>query len=194
MSPETQEKLDKVKKYSASLSMVFWVFWFILAFAGLIGLIILLTVNDSQRVPSTLNFGGATYVGDEITWTVKIVAAIGLMLSMGIALKLLGHLGKLFSLYAKGEIFTAENVRQIREIGISVFLFMAIWAYGLLTKIILGVPGAGSTVETQGIAVRGFGFGLPEPLTVVLAGIIIVVISWIMDVGRELREDQDLTV
>ena len=192
MSPETQEKLDKVKKYSASLSMVFWVFWFILAFAGLIGLIILLTVNDSQRVPSTLNFGGMSYVGDEITWTVKIAASIGLMLGVAIALKLLGHLGKLFGLYARGEIFTAENVRQIREIGVSVFLFMAIWAYGLMATYIIGVPG--SAIETQTLAVRGWGIGLPEPLTVVLAGIIIVVISWIMDVGRELREDQDLTV
>jgi Protein of unknown function (DUF2975) len=194
MSPETQEKLAKVKKYSASLSMVFWVFWFILAFAGLIGLIIVLTINDSQRVPSTLDFGGVTYVGDEITWSVKIAVSIGWALTVAISLKLLGHLGKLFGLYARGQIFTAENVGQIREIGISVFLFMAIWAYGLLTQYVIGVPGAGSAIEARGMAVRGFGFGLPEPLTVVLAGIIIVVVSWIMDVGRELREDQDLTV
>ena len=194
MNPETQQKLDKVKKYSASLSLLFFVIWFVLAFSGVIGLIIVLTINESQRIPSTLIFGGTTYVGDEVTWPVKIVVSIGWLLTVAIALKLVGHLGKLFGLYAKGEIFTAENVRQIRAIGISVFLFMGIWLYGLLTQLIVGVPGAGAAIETQSMAVRGFGFGLPEPLTVVIAGIIIVIVSWIMDVGRELREEQDLTV
>jgi hypothetical protein len=32
------------------------------------------------------------------------------------------------------------------------------------------------------------------PFDEVIAGTIIIVISWIMDVGRELREEQDLVV
>jgi hypothetical protein len=194
MSPQTQEKLEQVKKYSASLRTVFFFAWLVMAFAGAIGLIIILTVNDSQRVPSTLDFGGMMYVGGEITWLVKIVVSIGWVLTVLITLKLVHHLTELFGLYARGEIFTSENVRQIREIGVSVFLFVAIWAYGLLASFVLGYSGVGTAIASRGMEIRGWGFGLPEPLTVVLAGIIIVVVSWIMDVGRELREEQDLTV
>jgi hypothetical protein len=194
MSPETETRLAQVKKYSASLTTVFLFASLVLAFAGLIGLIIVLTANESQRIASTIAFGGASFTGEEITWTVKIVVAIGMALSVGIALKLLHHLAALFGHYAKGEIFTSETVRQIREIGISVFLFVTVWLYGLLAHYVLGVPGAVRQAAESGIEVRGWGVGLPEPLTVVLAGIMIIVVSWIMDVGRELREEQDLTV
>lgn len=194
MSPETQEKLDKVKKYSASLRTVFAVAWGILAFAGFIGLIIILTANESQRMPTNIQFGDASFIGDEITWTVKIVVAIGLVLSLAIALKLLHHLRRLFGHYARGEIFTPETVRQIREIGIAVFLFTAVWGYELLADNVLGVPAAVRGAAETGMEVRGWGIGLPAPLGPVLAGIMIVVVSWIMDVGRELREEQDLTV
>lgn len=194
MSPETQEKLERVKKYSASLTMFFLFVWFVFAFAGVIGLIIILTINNGQRPPSTLEFGNVLYTGEEITWAVKIAAAIGWALTVLIALKLIGHLGALFKLYSKGQIFTSDNVKQIREIGVSVFLFMGVWIYGMVSRVLVGFPGNGTGIETPGMHVRGWGFGLPEPVTVTLAGIIIVVISWIMDVGRELREEQDLTV
>jgi len=39
-----------------------------------------------------------------------------------------------------------------------------------------------------------WGFQLSGPFTLAVAGTIIVIVSWIMDVGRELREEQDLTV
>ena len=78
--------------------------------------------------------------------------------------------------------------------AISAFLFLAVWFYGHLSNYILAVPTEMRRAAQAGMEVRGWGFGIPEPLAVVLAGIIIIVISWIMDVGRELREDQDLTV
>ena len=36
--------------------------------------------------------------------------------------------------------------------------------------------------------------GIPGPFAIVLTGIIIIIVSWVMDVGRELREEHDLTV
>jgi hypothetical protein len=194
VSPEAQQKLEQVKRYSASLRTVFRFVSIVVAFAGLVGLIIVLTVNDGQRIPSTIAFGGSSFAGDEITWMVKIAVALGMALSVGIALKLLHHLATLFDHYARGEIFTSDTVRQIRAIGVSVFLFVSIWLYGLLVQSILGVPAAVRQAAETGIDVRGWGIGVPEPLAVVLAGIMIIVVSWIMDVGRELREEQDLTV
>ena len=33
-----------------------------------------------------------------------------------------------------------------------------------------------------------------DPFTELVVGIVVIVVSWIMDVGRELREEQDLVV
>ena len=83
MSPETEKKPEKVKKYSASLSFLFGCACFVLAFAGLIGTIILLTINDSQPATRSIDFNGVIYVGEEITVLVKVVVAAGLLLMLG---------------------------------------------------------------------------------------------------------------
>lgn len=194
MSPDMQQKLEKVRKYSASLSTAFAFAWLVIAFAGLVGLILILIANDSQRVPTVIEFGRAAYAGEEITWTVKVIVAIGWVIALLVVLKLLGHLGKLFGHYARGEIFTADNVQQIRQIGVSAFLFVCVWIYELIANALLGSLVGGTPLEEPGLAVRGWGLGVPWPLGVVFTGIMIIVVSWIMDVGRELREEQDLTV
>ena len=109
-------------------------------------------------------------------------------------MKLIFHLCRLFDCYARGEIFTAESVRQIRAIGISVFLFIWVWVYQVIARAVLDVPGAVSDGSASGLSVPGASFGTPDPIGAVLTGTMIVLISWIMDVGREMREDQDLTV
>jgi hypothetical protein len=110
-----------------------------------------------------------------------------------ILLKLLRHLGGLFGLYAKGIIFAADNVRHIRHIGIAVFMFCATWVYAILAKLLLlildqPVPAAAAGPDSIGFNVDNY------PLLGFMTGIIIIIISWIMDVGREMREEQDLTV
>lgn len=188
MTPETLAKLEKVKKYSASLRTLFQI---AAAFAGLTGLVTLLLILTAQGSETrTIQFGGATYSGDEITWSLQIVVAIGAALVFSIAVSLLHNLAKLFEHYSKGEIFTAESVRRIREIGITVFMFVAVWIYTLFAEYILQVLEPGTTLQ----GTRTVGLGVPGPLFVVLTGIVIMIVSWVMDVGRELREEHDLTV
>lgn len=192
MSPETQEKLEKVKKYSASLRTLFRFLSVVLLFAGFIGMIILLTINDSQPPTRSVDFNGVVYVGEEITVLVKIVIAFGLLLAVAIALKVLHHLASLFGHYARGQIFTSESVRQIRKTGKGLFYALFAWLYALIANFVLKTTAPSvSGVEVEQAT---WGFQLSGPFTLAIAGTIIVMVSWIMDVGRELREDQDLTV
>ena len=190
MSKAGQSRLEKVTRYSASLRTLFtFAFAIVAASAVISALVLLLGPVDGRDVV----VGHRVYSGEEITTTIRIVEAIGSLLGFAIVLMLLHHLRVLFGLYASGQIFTAENVRQIREIGVSVMLFTAVWAYDLLADILLGV-GPAMPVSTAVRIGSGIGFRLPAPFTPIVAGIIIVIVSWVMDAGRELREEQDLTV
>jgi hypothetical protein len=100
------------------------------------------------------------------------------------ALILLGIIAfyRLLNLYEKGVIFSAENVVQIRRLG---YLAMA---YGLLTAI----PSV--FLPNHGI------FSVPATLINFLfspwffTGCFVIIITWIMDEGLKIQEEQELTV
>lgn len=190
MTPETEAKLAKVRKYSASLRLLFNFFTALIVIGGVISLFILLLAKSDD---TSIAIGTLVFRGDEITPALQLLGAIGLLISFGIAFKLLRHLSRLFGLYAEGQIFTAENVRQIRQIGISVFLFCLIWAWEIVVRVIL--VATNHPLPAQEAGDKTLSLQLSNGLfNAVIAGIIIIVVSWIMDVGRELREEQDLTV
>lgn len=193
MSPETEKKLAQVRKYSASLRTLFKVLFALMALAGLAALAFVTLPGD---VPRNLKVAGVLHRGDEVTPLIRIVAVIGIVLGIGLALKLNYHLIRLFDLYARGEIFMADNVRQIRQIGISVFLFIFLWLFELIAKVVLHAAVSPAVVGTAaGDATRSIDINLGgAPFGLAIAGIVIMVVSWIMDVGRELREEQELTV
>jgi hypothetical protein len=184
----TAEKLKQVQRYSTSLQRLFKFLFALGAIAVVIAALLILT--GAEPFDANVRIGSAVYSGDSISGTIRVIAIVGLALGAGIALKLNFHLIKLFGLYAQGDIFTADNVRQIRQIGITVLLIPALWLLGVIAPLLVGVAAyeAGSTTTT-------FMMILPStPFDEVIAGTIIIVISWIMDVGRELREEQDLVV
>jgi hypothetical protein len=192
MNPATELKLAQVRKYSASLRRVFRFLAVFVAIGAIISVLVLLT--RPNRAGMTLLLWGREIPGEDLTWTLKILASIWLLLIFAIALKLLHHLAALFDLYSRGLIFTAENVLQIRRIGISVFLFVLSYIYVAFAQIFLfatdqPLPTASAAGDRIDLDFDG-----PFPFAQIITGIIIIVVSWIMDVGRELREEADLTV
>ena len=93
----------------------------------------------------------------------------------------IGFFYRLFANLEKGIIFGAENVRCVRNIGwwlVAVpFLSMSFE----VTKIIWAVP-TDCTVDLS---------NLPNDL---LKGFFVIFIAWIMDEGRKIQEEQELTV
>ena len=79
---------------------------------------------------------------------------------------------KLFYNYSQGDLFTSKSIQSIRWIGYSCVLL------GLQTPVSSAVAH----------------FGLNNPLFALFAGFIIIFIAWIMDEGRKIQEEQELTV
>lgn len=188
MTAETAAKLQKVKKYSASLRNLFG-FFFALGLVGWLIRTIMMWSDAKPHEPTAVQIGHLVYSGDPVSGTVHVLSYVYGTLSLAIGLKITFHLIKLFALYADGKIFSAENVRQIRQVGYTVLLTPALLVLTLFVPLL--VSGEGMTTSTSpGTGLMGEG----QVFSQIIVGTIIIIISWVMDVGRELREEQDLVV
>ena len=188
MIADTAERLRRVQKYSAYVRGVFWFLFVLGAAIWMITSIIALEGVFNPRPDPSLRIGNTEYHGEAITGFVRAIGYVYASLGVIVALKLTFHLARLFSLYADGKIFSVENVRQIRQIGITLLLFPALWVAGLALPEVLPAVGAtsagGAPVFAQFVGTVQSG----------VLGLIVLIVSWIMDVGRQLREEQDLVV
>ncbi len=101
-----------------------------------------------------------------------------------VMLILLQQLAKLFENYAKGEIFTLTVVNRLRKVGFALLGFPAI---SLLNSTV-------ATILVSKFAPALGWFDVSVNFDMLLAALIVILISWIMDVGRLLREENELTV
>ena len=107
----------------------------------------------------------------------SVIAAIGFF-----------HLNRLFGLYEQGRIFLRENVRYYRRLGyIIIFAMVGSRIYTTLasTIVTLNLPPGQRTLSVV--------FSSDDVAQLVI-GMMVIVVSWIMDIGRELHEEQQLTV
>ena len=110
---------------------------------------------------------------------------------------------RLFSLYEHGLIFSAQTVRYIKTLGI---LCAVGWVLMTLLQILPHPlpPSPITQTSPPGVAVVvrysyrmgffSFDFGTGINFGLLFAGIVIVLIAWIMDEGRKIQEEQELTV
>ena len=110
------------------------------------------------------------------------------MIPMAIDLFIVYSLIKLFRLYERGEIFSINNVRYMRNIG-----------YGLLAgefidPIFQSLMGIVLTIHNPpGHRFFSIGWGSTNA-GIILMALMIILISWVMAEGCKLREDQQLTI
>jgi len=199
MNAEALAQLDRIKRYSLSLRRLFLFLFFVTLLACVITLISLgsmLTVDSAADGADTLRRtveldGGLAFEWNTAPLSVRVLALAYFAAVFGAALLLLHHLAKLFGLYAGGKIFTGDNVREIRLSGVMLMLISLSWVIALPIPILLD-PGMMTTATeaTSGWRISAPGLTLSPFFT----GLIVIFISWVMDVGRRLREENDLVV
>jgi hypothetical protein len=107
----------------------------------------------------------------------------------GVSLLIVYQLYRLFGSLAAGAIYTHENVRRVRRVG---FLWL-LWA-------VLGVlaPVAWNALDPASVR---YTFSVPDTLSAFVGAGLLLLASWIMDVGRHekdhaeaLQRDADLVI
>jgi hypothetical protein len=117
-------------------------------------------------------------------------------------------LARLFGFYERGMTFAAETIRCIKILGL---LCIIGWFLGTMSHFVMPpVPLAGPsgklimshTLHTTSMTIWhtsyfgffSFDFGTGINFGQFFIGVIIVLIAWIMDEGRKIQEEQELTV
>ena len=118
----------------------------------------------------------------------RLLAMAASALPTALGVLIFAKLARLFSLYRQGQIFTAQVVATIRYLGFALvgaqfadFVFQALCSVALTWH---------NGVGHRQISV-GFSFTHCELL---LVAAIVIFSSWVMDEGRRLQAEQDLTI
>jgi hypothetical protein len=125
-------------------------------------------------------------------WSLFIVIVVFALLG-GIVF----HLQRLFSHLAAGRIYTRENVRHIRWIGILALgmavvqlvvppMSFALIESGVIDRALVSATVKGS-LGTRNALLLG-----PASLSGFITAALVLLVSWIMDVGRETRDEADV--
>ena len=171
-------KVQKFSRYARAIC---------LALMALIGIgTILLFIARTRDV--AVNMGPYAVPHDQLGTVPRIYLLICFAVVLAIVLKGLFHLYSLFNNFARGGIYTAQNVRHIRQVG----LLTLAWAVleilmpvGSMILLQLGlVDRAFVTMRTQLI------FGSSNIPSFVSAGLILLA-SWVMEVGRKTQDEAE---
>jgi hypothetical protein len=191
--PETEAKIRAVQKfarYARSIS----------AFFG--GMSLLLMAVMWARIltgPTGSGFkvglGAFDIAGDQLTTaSIKAWALFVVTIAIGVTGWALYHLYRLFDRLAAGSIYAKETVWHLRQVGllsmamavlqiILPLLSVALAEFGVIDRALLtpvDSDGKGNTLLFGPLSLGGF---IPAAL--------ILLASWILDVGREVSEDAE---
>ena len=179
MNVETQTALAKIQKVSSAVKMGCKILFVItpVYFIGM-GIVIMrhgtIAIHGGEKIPAS-----------QLPLADRLQFGLGCLLTGAIILKALYHLHRLVSNYSVGDVFTAGSVAQIKHLG-KTLLYMA--ALQILISELLAC-----------LAIfrhKTLYFSFPEdiPFGFLIGGGLLILISWVMEVGLGLREESDLTI
>ncbi len=123
-----------------------------------------------------------------LPWTALVMGFVVTMLPSGVGVYGVYCLKCLFALYEKGQVFQAQNVYWYKQLS-RVFLWLCgvgFLSRGLLSVVLTLHQPPGQRMLALSIS--------SEDLNLLVLGGILAVIAWVMDEGRKLQEEADLTV
>ncbi len=177
------ENIEKIRKVSRRFKMLCTA---LLWFTPIALAVFWITFNHLPEDMTARMF--PAYVSRIQPLYVRGLAFLAGLLPAGAIMYALAALRGLFSLYMRGMIFTGENVRCFRRIG-----FALIWWAGagflhtpLSSLIMTLINGPGKHMLTVEIS--------SDEAVNLLLGAMVLLISWVMDEGRKLEEEQALTI
>jgi hypothetical protein len=155
------------------------IFWIAIASTILVPLFIMLCSNPD----AFMKVRGIEYNLESLATGERVILSLMFILMPLVIAFGAYHFYKLFALYEKGIIFTKENIQHFNAIGATLILW---WFVGVFIDLGRGLIG-----QHNGISISSF---QPIIMLPTLIGATIIQIGRVMDEGRKLREEQELTV
>lgn len=184
MNPRVEARLEKVKRTSRSARRAcFWLMALVLLVAAVTA-VARLTLPEAAGA-WTCGVDGLRRPCNELGPQVMTVFLVALLGGVALTLTALYRLARLFGNYSRGEIFTRGSVGEIRWIGY-------VLAAGAVFQLLLFVAALALRADSGDEWPIELRFDLP--IAPVLVASLVILLSWVMDVGAEMREENELTV
>lgn len=123
-------------------------------------------------------YNGVAFKVYSLTASERVIAAISFALTCGIAFFCGLQLFRLLGFYSRGEVFTGDSARQLRLWG------FACVAWGIVKFGWFLLP----------LAIANSRRYLGAEFSTVFIGLVVVALSWIIEMAAEIREENELTV
>jgi Protein of unknown function (DUF2975) len=171
VKPETEAKLKKIKRVSNVLRVICKLGMIITTCVFTSAMVLILTGHG------TMSLSAYSIPLAPLTLPSRLVLATIMALAIALCFKYFYHIYQLLGNYGRGDIFTTESANHIRQLGITVMLLCGpdiLWAIAVLLMHVR------STVQ----------FNYNSLVT----GLVIIIISWFMEMAAEMREENELTI
>ena len=173
------QKLGKIIRILASVA-----FYFIMVIA-VIAIPLLLFVSIPDDASTKIAFNGLDIPFRNPDIISRILLCLVFILPVLVFETATFYVIKLFKLFEKGIIFARENVQYIKSIS----KMLILWAFA---KPFADYGAHEFAKFTKMSADLDVSIGIDG--TALVVGIFILIVSWIMDEGRKLQEEQELTI
>jgi hypothetical protein len=180
------KNIDRIKKTSRRFRILFIV---IMVITPLIPVALIMMSNELPGPMRTQLFKDSLVpIRETLSFQTRLFASTASLLTSGIAMTGLFFIIRLFRLYETGKIFAKEHVTCFRRLGyiLIIYMFAGIIRNSLVTIIL-------TLANPPGQRIISLGFSSSD-LTKLFIGLVLLLISRVMDIGREIQEEQQLTV
>lgn len=178
--------IDKIKKTSRLFRIIFTV---IMIITPIIPIILIMSSNELPEAMRLQMFKDSlVHLKNNLSFQTRLLASGASLLTSGIAMTGFYFVIRLFKLYETGRIFSPENVNFFKKLG---YILIAYMFAGIVHNSIMTIILTLSNPSGQRMISVGFS---SSDLSKLIIGIILILVSRVMDAGREMQEEQQLTV
>jgi hypothetical protein len=191
---EVQSKIRKVRAFGRNARSVCAVLFGL----GLVGIVVLLFIVVRSPAPNSGSGGIYGILASPLTpLQLKVWTLLSVGVGIGVRLAAVLQFYRLFGNMAAGAIYTPENVRRVRYVGL-LWLLLAVLNIVLPATLVVanGFFDAPAPIDLDRVFPS-----FEELLNSFAAAGLVLLVSWIMDIGLyekqhadELRRDADLVI
>jgi hypothetical protein len=145
-------------------------------------------INQLPETLITVNTPSTPLVANHLPPDLQVIGFMACLLPLSALTYGLVNVRRLFAFYARGAIFSYEHVAIFKKTAKALIFWVILSMTYESVKSILFSYG-----NPPGSRVVQVGFGATEIATLMVGGILFV-IAWVMDVGRSIHEENELTV
>lgn len=176
--------MDKIKRYSRYLQ------YFFLAAIVVepLGAALAWAFLDSETLRMLTSFEAEPGINWNLTDLQRLLGFVVSFIPVALNMLLFRALARLFWLYSQGFVFTQDNVKRIRQAGFLLLIGQLVSpVYQSLLSLVLTMHNS-SGQHMVLINVH------ESDISEIITALMILVVAWVMDEGRKLKDEEALTV